>query len=551
MHTNPQPVNQRKHSIPIRESSLVPRRKSAFLAGSKSKRVTRARRAAAPRIRGQRPAMKESGASGAQRFAFTSEPLRILLGLMPNRDLPPTDQGCDEFRRLLAIERRSFLKAGMLGMAGLSLGDLLRAEARAAAAGTPVASRERSVIILWMRGGPSQHETWDPKPEAPQEYRGAFGAMATNVPGIQICDLLPMSAGIMDKWSIIRSLHHSDAGHSSGDQILFTGYPAAPNPAAEGPGNTMPCCGSVVAKWMRDKGGELPPYVMIPKMVPGTGAAWLGRAFDPFETLADPANPGPFQVPNLSPAGGVSLQRIADRRSLASAFDRMRSDVDASGYMEAMDRYSQAAWDLTSGSKARAAFDLDAEPQKLRERYGLMPAFKAPTPDRCGVPAWSQRLLLARRLIEAGVRLVTVDVRWWDTHVEGFDTMKNGFLPRWDQAYSALIEDLHERGLIDTTMVVAWGEFGRTPKVNDKRGRDHWPNVFSAAVAGGGIRGGRVVGSSDAYGGEPDDNPKTPQDVLATIYRHLGIDPRTTFNDLGGRPHPILPSGSPIEELFG
>ena len=166
------------------------------------------------------------------------------------------------------------------------------------------------------------------------------------------------------------------------------------------------------------------------------------------------------------------------------------------------------------------------------------------------MPAWSQRLLLARRLVEAGVRLVTVDLRWWDTHVQGFDTMRNGFLPRWDRAYSALIEDLDQRGLLATTMVIAWGEFGRTPKVNTNAGRDHWPNVFSAAVAGGGIRGGRVVGASDAHGAEPADNPKTPEDVLATVYRHLGVDTQVQYTDHTGRPHPILPSGSPIDELF-
>lgn len=481
-------------------------------------------------------------------LAFPGDTFGVVFRVMPLDHIAQKD-GCDEFRRLMAIERRSFLKVGMLGFAGLGLGDLLRAESNAAAAGKLVSSRENSVIILWMRGGPSQHETWDPKPEAPEAYRGAFGAMPTNVPGIQICDQLPKSARIMDKWSIIRSLHHEDAGHSSGDQIMFTGYPAPPSVSPEGPGNSMPSCGSIVAKLM-ENGNELPPYVMIPKMVPGTGAAYFGHAFDPFETIADPAKSGAFHIPNLSPASGISLQRMADRRSLASAFDQMRKGVDAGGAMEAMDRFDQAAWDLTSGSKAREAFDLDAEPMKLRERYGMMPEFKAPTPDRCGVPAWSQRMLLARRLVEAGVRLVTVDLRWWDTHVEGFDTMKNGFLPRWDQAYSALIEDLEERGLMDSTMVIAWGEFGRTPKVNAKRGRDHWPNVFSAALAGGGIQGGRVIGSSDALGGEPDDNPKTPQDVLATMYRHLGIAPSMTFEDLSGRPHPILPSGSPIEELM-
>jgi uncharacterized protein (DUF1501 family) len=181
---------------------------------------------------------------------------------------------------------------------------------------------------------------------------------------------------------------------------------------------------------------------------------------------------------------------------------------------------------------------------------GFIPEFRAPTPDRCGVPAWSQRFLLARRLVEAGVRLVTVDVRWWDTHVQGFDTMRNGFLPRWDRAYTALIEDLEQRGLLETTMVVAWGEFGRTPKVNQNAGRDHWPNVFSAALAGGGIKGGRVIGASDGKGAEPAENPKTPQDVLATMYRHLGIDRTANYEDHQGRPHPVLPSGSPIEELF-
>lgn len=431
-------------------------------------------------------------------------------------------------------------------MAGFALSDLLRIEAKAAARST----RQPSVIILWMRGGPSQHETWDPKPDAPIEYRGEFSAMPTKVPGIQICDLLPMSARIMDKWSIIRSLYHTDAGHSSGDQIMFTGYPGPSNPPAEGPGNIMPSCGSIVAKQQQEKNPRLPAYVMIPRMVPGAGAAYLGAAFNPFETIADPVNDKPFKIANISPPAGVSLQRLEDRRGLMKSFDQMRREVDSSGQMETMDRFEQRAWDLVSGAEARAAFDLDSEPRAVRERYGFIPEFKAPTPDRCGVPAWSQRLLLARRLVEAGVRLVTVDLRWWDTHVQGFDTMRNGFLPRWDRAYSALIEDLDQRGLLDTTMVIAWGEFGRTPKVNSNAGRDHWPNVFSAAVAGGGIKGGRVVGASDDKGAEPAENPKTPQDVLATMYRHLGVDIHAQYQDFSGRPHPVLPSGNPIEELF-
>jgi hypothetical protein len=447
------------------------------------------------------------------------------------------------------MERRAFLKAGLLGLAGLSLGDLLRWETRAAAQGR-AAARPNSVIILWMRGGPSQHETWDPKPDAPVEYRGEFGAMSTSVPGIQICDLLPMSARIMHKWSIIRSLHHTDGGHSSGDQICFTGYPAAPDVPAEAAGNIMPSCGSIVAKQLQSQNPRLPAYVMIPKIVPGAGAAYLGKNCDPFETIADPARSGPFRIPNLALPSGVSFQRLDSRRVLLDGFDQMRREVDQSGQMEAMDQFQQRAWDILAGKEAREAFDLDAETDSARERYGIMPEFKAPTPDRCGVPAWSHRLLLARRLVEAGVRLVTVDVRWWDTHVQGFDTMRNGFLPRWDRAFSALIEDLDQRGLLSSTMVVAWGEFGRTPKINNNAGRDHWPNVFSAAVAGGGIQGGRVVGSSDSLGAEPVSNPKTPQDVLATVYRHLGIDVSQQYADYSGRPHPVLPSGSPIDELF-
>ncbi len=447
------------------------------------------------------------------------------------------------------MERRTFLKYGLLGMAGLSLSELLRFEASAAAAGKPTA-RHKSVIILWMRGGPSQHETWDPKPEAPIEYRGEFGAMSTKVPGIQICDLLPMSARIMDKWSIIRSLHHTDAGHATGDQICFTGYPAGKDAPGDGPGNVMPSCGSIVARQLQQQNPKLPAYVIIPKMMPGTGSAYLGRGCDPFETNADPANDGPFHMPNFSPPQGISWQRMEGRRALLDGFDHLRRAVDNSGQMEAMDQFNQRAWDILSGKEAREAFDLDAEPRALRERYGFIPEFKAPTPDRCDVPAWSQRMLLARRLVEAGVRLVTVDLRWWDTHVQGFETMREGFLPRWDRAYSALIEDLEQRGLLESTMVIAWGEFGRTPKVNANAGRDHWPNVFSAALAGGGIRGGRVVGSSDDKGGEPASSPKTPQDVLATMYRHLGVDLTAQYNDHSGRPHPVLSSGSPVEELF-
>jgi len=446
---------------------------------------------------------------------------------------------------LKQIDRRSMLRAGMLGAAGLALPNLLRWEASAAEQGKPT-KKAASVIILWMRGGPSQHETWDPKPDAPSEIRGPFGAISTKVPGIRISGLLPRSASIMNKWSIIRSLHHEDAGHSGADQICFTGYPAGPSVDV----NVAPSCGSITSKQLQGHNPRLPAYVMIPRTVPGTEAAYLGPAYRPFETQADPAQDGPFVVPNLQTPSGLSVERLAGRRQLLGELDDLRRTVDGSGAMEAMDEFQQKAWEIVTGPEARRAFDLDAEPMKIRERYGFHPEFKAPTTDRCGCPAWSQRILLARRLVEAGVRLVTVDLRWWDTHVEGIESMRDGFATRWDQAYTALIEDLEQRGLLDSTLVLAWGEFGRTPQLNAKNGRDHWPGVFSAALAGGGIQGGRVVGASDAKGAYPMENAKAPQDVLATLYHHLGVDIHAEYPDLSGRPHPVLPFGRRIEELF-
>src|SRR5215469_14050586 len=443
--------------------------------------------------------------------------------------------GCSELRASSRLNRRGFLQIGMLG-GGLSLADLLRYDAQAAPAS---ASREKSVIILWMRGGPSHIDMWDPKPDAPVEYRGEFGTMPTKVPGIVLSDMLPRSASIMDKWSIVRSLTHLDAGHSTADQTCFTGYAPGPNPDE----NVMPSCGSIVAEQLGQRRRDLPTYVMVPRMVPGTGPAYLGVTYKPFETMADPATPGPFTVPNFALAEGLSYERLASRRDLLSGFDRVQRDVDSRGQMQAMDRFHQQAWNILSSPAARDAFDLDREPAELRERYGFQPAFDPGAANRCGAPNWSQRMLLARRLVEAGVRLVTVDLRWWDTHVLGFDSLRRGFLPRFDQAYSALIEDLDQRGLLASTMVIAWGEFGRTPRVNKDAGRDHYPNVFSAALAGGGIPGGRDVGESDAHGAFPHANPKTPQDVLATLYRHLGIDTEKQYVNAAGRPISVLPSG--------
>lgn len=456
--------------------------------------------------------------------------------------MPANRIGCAEFRDTLRCSRRAFVKAGALGT--LSLPALLRSEARAKEEQLPTSqTRTNNVILLWMRGGPSHHDMWDPKPDAPEEVRGEFGVIDTNVPGIRLSDMLPMSAKMMDKWSIVRSLNHHDAGHSTGDQICFTGYNTGPNPDE----NVHPSIGSIVSKQFGHL-SKMPPYVMIPRLLPGANSAYLGVAHKPFETQADPAQPGPFKLPNFKLAEGVTFDQVDDRKGLLQRFDTLRRDADKSGQMDAADKFQQRAWDVLTSPTARDAFDLDKEPSKVRERYGLMPAFDPKAADRCGAPNWAQRMLLARRLVEAGVRIVTVDLRWWDTHVKGFESLKLGFLPRWDRAFTALMEDLETRGLLETTLVLAWGEFGRTPKVNNQAGRDHYPNVFSAAIAGGPVKGGRVVGESDSKGAFPKANPKSPQDMLATVYRHLGVDTEAQYTN-NGRPISVLPHGKPIDEL--
>jgi hypothetical protein len=429
----------------------------------------------------------------------------------------------------------------MLGATGLCLADLLRSEARAQ---SPI--RPTSVIILWMRGGPSHLDMWDPKPHAPAEIRGEFGTVPTTVPGIHLSNLLPKTAAQMKDWAIVRSLHHHDAGHSTGDQICFTGY----NPGPDADENIHPSCGSIVSKQLGQRNTTLPAYVMIPRQVPGTGSAYLGVAHKPFETQADPARKVPFKLPNFDFPAGVTVDRFGERNALRKGLDTLRSEWDATGQLDALDQFQAKALDILTTPAARDAFNLDQEPQNVRERYGLMPDYDPKASNRCGCPNWSQRMLLARRLVEAGVRLVTVDLRWWDTHVKGFESLRDGFLPRWDQAYSALITDLKERGLLESTLVLAWGEFGRTPKVNTDAGRDHYPNAFSAAFAGGGVKGGRVVGETDSKGAFPKADPKSPQDVLATVYRHLGVDTKISYLNGSGRPIAVLPHGEPIKELF-
>lgn len=447
--------------------------------------------------------------------------------------------------------RRGALQFGTLGAGGLMLSQLLRADAQASSE-SQQQKRKTSVIVLHMRGGPSQLETWDMKPNAPAEIRGEFKPIPTSVPDLQICELLPQTAKIMNKWSIVRSLQHppeyGDVSHSRGDQVVFTGY----GPGVNEGENVHPSLGSVVARQLQHLDPAMLAYVMVPRMIPGTGSAYLGPKCQPFETLADPATKGgqKFEVPNLATPPGVAVEQIENRRHLLSGLDQIRRDVDRSGVMDAVDSYQRQAWDILTGPRVRHAFNLDSEPQSVRDRYGYPTQYTPRMRAGGDNPGWNQRLLLARRLVEAGVRLVTVDLRWWDTHDDNFWALKNGFLPPFDQAYSALIEDLDQRGLLDTTMVLAWGEHGRTPRVNGTAGRDHWMSAFSAALAGGGVRGGLAIGSTDSQAAVAKDNPKYPQDVHATIYRHLGVDTTVQYNDHSGRPHPVLPFGKPIDELF-
>ncbi|MBI4604133.1 MAG: DUF1501 domain-containing protein [Planctomycetes bacterium] len=430
------------------------------------------------------------------------------------------------------IHRRAFLHTAVsAGGVGLSLPAILAARAPAAERqGLP---GDTAVIQVWLGGGPTHFETYDPKPEAPLEYRGPFKAIPTRLPGVQVCELLPRHARILDRAVILRSVFHNSGDHDFGMYLCTTGKPIKSHPSA----------GSYAAKVLGSRGG-VPPYVHLGfhqtdnlVFVPNFKASYLGGGFDPFYVTADPAD-AKFVVPDLPLADGLTIDRLDDRRSLVARFDHVRRCADARGVMESLDHFRRAAFDMVTGPGAREAFDLSRESQKTRDAYGMH--------------RWGQSCLLARRLVEAGVPFVTVN---FDPHSYTFDmhsNVKGGMEsagPRMDAAIPALIEDLCQRGLDRKVMVVVWGEFGRTPRVNSSGGRDHWGEVMSVLVAGGGLRMGQVIGASTARGEYPKDRPLKPQDVLATVYRHLKIDPAKTFQDLSGRPVPILPEGEVIAEL--
>ena len=432
------------------------------------------------------------------------------------------------FRCCDGLSRRNFLKVGFLGLGGLTLADALRTKARAAEAG--LSSKETAVVFLSLAGGPTHMDTYDLKPDAPVEYRGSFQPIATKVPGVQLCELLPRHAQVMDKLAVVRSLHHNSASHQPSSHLVQTGYYLRD---AQNVDNECPSSGSLTARLRGSRRPGLPPYVAIPQATRYGRPAYLGKQFAPFEVGGDPNRPN-FQVQNLDLTRGLSLERLESRRGLRAELDRFRAELDLSGTMDSLDSFAQQAYDLITGPKAREAFDLSKEDTRVRDRYGRH--------------TFGQSALLARRLIEAGVTFVTVTMGGWDDH----GAIKQGMerkLPPYDQAVAALVEDLYDRGLDKTVMLVAIGEFGRTPRVNASAGRDHWGNAMSALVAGGGLRMGQVIGSTDKKGERPADRPLRPEDVLATMYHVLAIDPNIEFTSDAGRPIKVLHSGTPIAEL--
>ena len=454
------------------------------------------------------------------------------------------------------VSRREVLRAGGLSLLGLSLPDLLRASDQVPPGVLPTDKtfgRAKSIIYLWLAGGPPQHETFDPKPLAPAEIRGPFKPISTNVPGIQFCELLPRTAAIADKLAVIRSLSTNDNNHDSSGYWVWTGYPyQGPNSRTIQP-TDWPYFGSVVKRLKPSD--TLPPLssVWIPDVArlnenvtpAGQTGGIMGAEWDPDRFIGDPADPQ-YQVAGLQ-LSGLPPARLKRREALLKQVERSFATAERSGAVRLYDGYQRQAFDLLTSGKAREAFELSREPDSVRDRYGRN--------------RWGQCVLLARRLVEAGVRLVhvqwprepgdnAVDNPLWDTHAQNFERVEDVLCPQFDLGFTALIEDLHQRGLLDETLVVAVGEFGRTPKVNGNGGRDHWGPVFSCALAGAGISGGQVYGASDAQGAYPSVDKVEPGQLTATLFHLLGVSHLSTFQDREGREHRITPR-DPLYKLLG
>ncbi|MFV0444659.1 MAG: DUF1501 domain-containing protein [Planctomycetaceae bacterium] len=458
------------------------------------------------------------------------------------------------------LSRRNMLKAGWAGVAGLSLPTLLRAREAASAAGQSL--NKKSVILLWMTGGPSHIDTWDMKPNRPLSNRGPFSPIETAVPGVFVCEHLPRQAAMMDRFTLLRSVDCKGSSHQPNQVMQTANREAAPrrNPK----GNRYPAMGSVIAQHRAGQGnGAIPPYVVFQRDPTHVAwAGWLGKEYDPFDANQAVKLPaldlvgkplGKTSGGNLLQAPvGLTQERLTDRRLLTEDFDRLRRGLDQSGSMDALDRFGQQAFEMMLGRKAQEAFDLTREDPAVRAKYG----------DHL----WCQQTLLARRLVEAGVSFVTIDLSYhtasgtWDTHGDnippygGITKGLGPLLPLFDHLLTTLVGDLETRGLLDDVLIVAMGEFGRSPAIGTQQstdGRDHWPVVMSACLAGGGLQHGRVIGGTSPDGGEVADRPVTPADLAATIYKFMGVPLDLTYLDDRQRPRYIVDeTGQPINELF-
>ncbi|NNE93515.1 MAG: DUF1501 domain-containing protein [Verrucomicrobiales bacterium] len=463
------------------------------------------------------------------------------------------------------IQRRSFLEIGGLSVLGLGMSDFLRYQALAKSGDEAVVDKDTSVIFVWLPGGLPHMETYDMKPEAPSEYRGIFSPVKTNVPGIEVCEHLPRHTKIADKFSLIRSICHEFADHGGAHKRMMTGRPPK---TPTGTVNDQPAVSSIVKKMLTGRKSASDMPVCVSEVDGGRqgidtfamGSAWLGAANTPFIVAGNPADPK-FKVDNIGVKPEMET-RIDDRLSMLKGMDKFRREIDKSGAMDAMDSFNRQAMEMLMSDSVRDAFDLSKEPEAVRERYGMH--------------AYGQRALMGRRLVEAGSRFVTMV--WenpfpgkptpkncaynWDCHAVNCDIFEDfkWRAPVYDQALSALIEDLHQRGLDKKVLLVVGSDFGHTPKLTERRGtksgvmqpgRDHWPKAMSLLVSGGGLNMGQVVGATNAKGEHPVERILAPNDLWATVYRHLGIDHTAYLTNLEGLPMQILPSGKAIAELGG
>lgn len=433
------------------------------------------------------------------------------------------------------FHRRDFLKIGAAGLFGLNLPDLLRLEA--AAKPTDKARKANAVILVWLAGGPSTIDMWDLKPDAPEGIRGEFKPIDTKLDGCKLSEHLPKMAQLADKTTIVRSLFHTIPNHGPGTVWMTTGN--KPTPALN-----YPALGSLATKLLPADPG-VPPYVTFSQLRNGAAgqAGYLGTAYNPFAVEGSPGDgrakgaAAALRVRGITLPTGFTLEELENRDKLLQGFDKNFADLDkASDLAEGLDTFHKQALEILRSDKTKKAFDLDAEEQSLRERYGANP--------------FGQGALAARRLVQAGVRFVTLSLGGWDTHANNFTSLKTRLLPQVDQTVSALIEDLDKQGMLDKTIVYVAGEFNRTPKINPRAGRDHWARSMAVVLAGGGFKRGYVHGSTDAQGMSPGLEPCTPDDVASTIFNNLGIDPHGELNTPTGRPVQLFREGKTIDKLL-